>query len=352
MSLEAIYVTRHGFRSSWHVDPVTGNYSASIRSPTGLPTDPVLTSHGVEQSKELADHLLQLTPTIDQIYSSPYYRCLQTVQPFVLKRRATQSLAQPPPDGSGGSLLSVRVENALSEWYGLAHFEHPTSAPLSELQVHFPHVDANYISSPGPPRNGESITRLHERVARAVEDIIERSDREGKRSVLICTHAAVVIALGRVLTGRMPEDAGEEDFGAHTCGLSMYKRQTEKNNVVATAIATPPRDRSAGAEQSGDIACNARRDLDLDHRSGGLGLLKSTVPSLGGWICETNSDCSFLRSGEERGWRFSGDESFIDPFSRPGASADEDQDTRAAVAGTVPRNGQSSSKPGTSSPKL
>lgn len=27
-----------------------------------------------------------------------------------------------------------------------------------------------------------------------------------------------------------------------------------------------------------------------------------TVGSVGNWICESNSDCSFLRSGEERGW--------------------------------------------------
>ncbi|KAG7133827.1 hypothetical protein HYQ45_008052 [Verticillium longisporum] len=40
----------------------------------------------------------------------------------------------------------------------------------------------------------------------------------------------------------------------------------------------------------------------------------------GGWICTQNSDCSFLSSGEERGWRFSGDESFDVVYS--GSQAD------------------------------
>jgi hypothetical protein len=30
----------------------------------------------------------------------------------------------------------------------------------------------------------------------------------------------------------------------------------------------------------------------------------------GGWDCVLDSDCSFLSQGPERGWRFSGDESF------------------------------------------
>lgn len=52
------------------------------RSPTGIPTDPPLTAKGVQQSKELAEHLAAIDPPIDRIYSSPFYRCLQTLKPF------------------------------------------------------------------------------------------------------------------------------------------------------------------------------------------------------------------------------------------------------------------------------
>jgi transcription factor C subunit 7 len=65
------------------VDPATGQYSALlVKSPTGIPTDPPLTSKGVQQSKELADYLSSIEPPIDVIYSSPFYRCLQTLKPF------------------------------------------------------------------------------------------------------------------------------------------------------------------------------------------------------------------------------------------------------------------------------
>jgi hypothetical protein len=71
------------FRSNWSVDPTTGQYTALlVKSPTGIPTDPPLTSKGVQQSKELADYLSTIEPPVDVIYSSPFYRCLQTLKPF------------------------------------------------------------------------------------------------------------------------------------------------------------------------------------------------------------------------------------------------------------------------------
>merc|ERR1711939_357212 len=83
MSLEVIYVTRHGFRSNWVVDPKTGEYSTSVPSPTGIASDPELAGYGVAQSKELASHLLTVSPPIERIYSSPFYRCIQTITPTV-----------------------------------------------------------------------------------------------------------------------------------------------------------------------------------------------------------------------------------------------------------------------------
>ena len=53
-----------------------------MKTPTGIPTDPPLTSKGVEQSKELAQHLANIDPPVERIYSSPFYRCLQTLKPF------------------------------------------------------------------------------------------------------------------------------------------------------------------------------------------------------------------------------------------------------------------------------
>lgn len=66
--LETIYVTRHGFRADW----ITPDFP----SPTGLPHDPPLADIGARQARELAAFLGD--KPIERIYSSPFYRCLQT----------------------------------------------------------------------------------------------------------------------------------------------------------------------------------------------------------------------------------------------------------------------------------
>ncbi|KAJ4391610.1 C6 zinc cluster transcription factor-like protein [Gnomoniopsis smithogilvyi] len=272
MPLEVIYVTRHGFRSNWVVDPNSGEYQAHLRSPTGIASDPALTSHGVDQAKQLAAHLVKLQPPVERIFSSPYYRCLQTVQPFV-------QLLEQSTDLHATSKPAILGESGLSEWYGAAPFEHPTSAPPAELKDLFPAYDTSYVSAVTPSRTGETIAQLHERVALTLDAIIKRCDDMGVRAVLLCSHAATIIAIGRALTGHMPENVETEDFRVFTCGLSTFRR------------------RSANI-----------KTLNVDHDSKAVTWRGNGVG--GGWVCEVNSDCSFLSGGEERGWRFSGDEAF------------------------------------------
>ncbi|KAF3769869.1 PGAM-domain-containing protein [Cryphonectria parasitica EP155] len=273
MSLEVIYVTRHGFRSNWVVDPTSGEYGSHLRSPTGIAADPALTAHGVDQAKELAGHLVRLDPPVERIYSSPYYRCLQTVQPFVERLEGTKR--------------AVLGETGLSEWYGSAPFEHPTSAPPTQLKDLFPAYDTSYVPNVVPSRTGESIAQLHERVALTLDAIIRRCDESGVRAVLLCSHAATIIAIGRVLTGCMPEHVETEDFRVFTCGLSTFRRRKTRSGQDGPS--------SPAVDTTGS-------ETTLDWEGGkGVG---------GGWTCEINSDCSFLSGGEERGWRFSGDEAF------------------------------------------
>ncbi|KAF4454585.1 Transcription factor tau 55 kDa subunit [Fusarium austroafricanum] len=230
MSLEVIYVTRHGFRSGWSVDPLTGVYAGFIRSPTGIPADPALTSHGVSQSKELGKHLMTLDPPIDAVYSSPYYRCLQTIKPFVeLKQQQQQQQQQQQLkdelNTQGSAIATICPEYGIGEFFGAAPFNHPIPASPKRLKELFPAYDENYVSAITPYRKGETINDLYRRVAAAVQAIIDRCDAEGKRAVVLCTHAAIIIALGRVLTGLIPKAVEEEDFHAFTCGLSTYRRR-------------------------------------------------------------------------------------------------------------------------------
>ncbi|KAF2148319.1 phosphoglycerate mutase-like protein [Myriangium duriaei CBS 260.36] len=290
MVLKTIYVVRHGFRSNWVVNASTGEYTHNFPTPTGIPSDPALASHGVEQSNELAKHLLSQTPAIDTIYSSPFYRCLQTLAPTVTSLNSSSS-SRP---------LLVRPDPGIGEFYGLARFDHPSPATLSVLLPHFPdQLDA----TPAPPtivpsKNGESPTTLHDRVAYAIDRIIARADAEGKEALLLCTHAAVMICLGRALTGDMPEDIGEADFGCATCAFTRFERVGQGDD----------RGERWSAERPEDVP-------DLEWRGKGV---------QGGWKCVVNGDCGFLKNGEERGWRFSGDESFLrdpDKFNNPAADS-------------------------------
>jgi transcription factor C subunit 7 len=109
-----------------------------------------------------------------------------------------------------------------------------------------------------PSSKGEMIVELHERVSRALGHIITTldNDLEQPKTVLLCTHAATMIAAGRVLTGQMPENPDEDDFQCFTAGLSKFVR------------------RSADPEKG--VA--------------------------GNWSCELNSETSYLSGGAERGW--------------------------------------------------
>lgn len=275
MPVKEIILLRHGHRIAWTLDPTTGKYSSNHPYPTKLPADPPLASHGVGQAEEVGIYLSeQLGELAKQdrlrVYSSLFYRCLQTLQPTVDQLRKTVA-----PN------LLVRGERGFGEWFGKAWFEQPSPADPSRLKTDFfPFVDEDYESLLVPERHGERILEIHERLAKAFTRVIQDVDREyeaqGRGSedvtLLICGHAAQIICSGRVLTGDMPDDPDEEDFKCFTCGISQFQRRGVSNH-------------SEGADWKGRGVA-------------------------GGWECVANSWCGHLSGGEERGWHFHGDESF------------------------------------------
>ncbi|KAL2130850.1 hypothetical protein VTI74DRAFT_5854 [Chaetomium olivicolor] len=326
MTLEVIYVTRHGFRSNWLVDPSNGNYTTFIKSPTGGAADPALTAHGVDQANELAVRLLAVDPPIERVYSSLYYRCLQTVEPFVRKAQEQTLPARASTAADRVAPLRIRGETGLGEWYGSANFEHPTPASLETLGPLFPGLlDLDYGPVVTPNRMGEGIGELHDRVAATMDALIAECDKAGVRAILLCSHAAVIIALGRVLTGKMPDNVEVEDFKCFTCGLSVYRRRQ--------GMRSKPKERDGTASQ-----VTAARHSDHHSRAGSALDWRRGQGVSGGWDCELNSDCAHLSLGEERGWRFSGDESFRDTpteksILQAGTPSGADSDGRAAGSG-------------------
>lgn len=279
MPVTEILLLRHGHRIAWQLDPTTGKYTSNHPFPTKLPADPPLASHGVDQAEETGAYLgEELSHLVEQdrlrIYSSLFYRCSQTLKPTVEILR-----------NKFGSDLQVRGERGFGEWFGKAWFEQPSPADAKRLKTEFfPFIDDSYESKLIPDRHGERILELHNRVARAFSLVIEDVEQEyaaqsrdsEEVTLLICGHAAQIIASGRVLTGVMPDDLDEEDFKCFTCGISKFTRR-----------------------RSSETAKSNSNGLDWQ----GKGVS-------GGWDCIWNSWCGHLKNGEERGWHFHGDESF------------------------------------------
>ncbi|ETW87257.1 hypothetical protein HETIRDRAFT_437817 [Heterobasidion irregulare TC 32-1] len=187
--IETIYILRHGFRLNW----VTSNW----KSPTGLPRDPPLAAFGETQAQEVADYFLSLPedqrPTA--IWSSPYYRCIQTAKPVAIALG-----------------LPIFIEHGLSEWYSPVAPDtglHPRPANAAALRAHFPEIDPDAWASVWyPPRAGEDVQQVHDRAAGFVSAFVPEVPRRlthngggGPARVLLVSHAATVIALARALVG-------------------------------------------------------------------------------------------------------------------------------------------------------
>lgn len=86
-----------------------------------------------------------------------------------------------------------------------------------------------------------------------------------------------------------------EDFKPFTCSLSKFVRRKTDGGFEG--------------EEVGEWKGLEMPIPEVGWRGGkGVG---------GGWDCEMNGFCGFLSGGEERGWHFSGDESFS---TGPGAA--------------------------------
>jgi len=297
MPVSTVLLLRHGHRLAWTLDPSTGIYTSRHPHPTALPADPPLASHGVRQAVETATYLHDLL--VDdvradrvRVYSSLFYRCLETLKPTV--EALLHATTSDDVDGKG-RVLKVRGERGLGEWFGKAWFEQPAPAPAKFLkQRYFPWLDDGYRSHVIPSPHGERIPELHDRVARVLSRVLRDVDAEFEAAgrgdedvtVLVCGHAAPIVASGRALTGHMPDDPDTEDFKCFTAGLSQFVRRRGTTTTTAAA--------AAAADASLEDGENWRTN-------GGVA---------GGWECVANSDCGHLSQGEERGWHFHGDESF------------------------------------------
>jgi len=181
---DRIYLIRHGYRLNW--------VSNDWKSPTGLARDPPLAAFGERQAEELAQYFLSLPESERHtaIFSSPFYRCLQTSKPV------SQALGIP-----------IFAEHGLSEWYSPVKAGtglHPRPAPATELRSYFQEVDPSWSSVWIPSRKGELVEEVHDRAGDVLETLLhtipQRLGNSHKRIILV-SHAATIIALARELLG-------------------------------------------------------------------------------------------------------------------------------------------------------
>ncbi|ODN78033.1 hypothetical protein L202_05116 [Cryptococcus amylolentus CBS 6039] len=211
--------------------------------------DPPLAAHGLHQSAHLASYLSSPSqtapyPTPEIVFSSPFYRCVQTALPtaqalgLVLGEgedgwEYDEPLEQEGQgDGKKGkgkrrSKKGLHLEHGLSEWYSPVYPStglHPRPGPPSSLIPHFPPGSINpaYSSTYYPSRKGESLKELHERMEGFLNAWVGRVEGEYPevRCVVVFMHAASLIAFGRALTG----DRGME-IVAGCASTSLYQRK-------------------------------------------------------------------------------------------------------------------------------
>ncbi|KAK7064188.1 phosphoglycerate mutase-like protein [Favolaschia claudopus] len=178
--IETIYIARHGFRANW----VNNNWT----SPTGLARDPPLSAFGETQAQELANYFLTLPenqrPTA--IFSSPYYRCLQTSKP-VSKALGVPIYVEHGTPPSPPTPASTHVQDPP-----------PPSPPTS------PRLTQKTGPQSGtPPRVGEDVAQVHARLSGFLDLFVPEVERLPKTHtrILLVSHAATVIALARALVG-------------------------------------------------------------------------------------------------------------------------------------------------------
>ncbi|GAA5893177.1 hypothetical protein JCM6882_003905 [Rhodosporidiobolus microsporus] len=288
MVLEAVYICRHGFRLSWETPIWT--------SPTGIPRDPPLSSHGVDQAKELAAFLKEELGVSSReeaekegvfLLSSPLYRCVQTATP------TAEALDLP-----------IFVEPGLGEWYlPVRRGLHPALAEPTFLQKFFPRVSPTTPSSSSsastsdwtslvtPPRTGESIRALHARSTALLSALLPALEARGVRKLVCFSHAATVIALARAFAGDL-DMPGLLDGEAAQAGKEEKLGEWKDEERLEVRAAT----------------CSVTKFVREDGAEG----------EKVAWKRDWNGRTDFMEKGEERRWDFT----FVEEIAEDGILED------------------------------
>ncbi|CCH41081.1 Transcription factor tau subunit [Wickerhamomyces ciferrii] len=206
MVLKNLYIARHGYRANWLPEPHPVN-------PTGIDSDPPLADHGVDQAKELAHYILSIEPHPEMIFTSPFYRCLQTSAPIA------EVLG-----------IDIELENGIGEWYKPDREVIPKPAGYDILKPFFPKLQQNWEPTLKPSLSGETQEQIFERSKTFLQNFIPKFEAKYPHieTIIFVTHAAAKIALGMALLGfnSVLDALDDEDtrLRAGACSLDKFER--------------------------------------------------------------------------------------------------------------------------------
>lgn len=143
--------------------------------------DTLLTGEGVARSRSIPTKLSSYTDKLSVIYSSPFLRCLETVQPVLEK-----SLSVP-----------LNPENCLSEWFVSSDQEKGVKGlrELTKEEANLYQVNTSYKSllTPDQVPMEESIPQLDSRVHLFLDHLAESyQNSDSNTTILIVTHQSII----------------------------------------------------------------------------------------------------------------------------------------------------------------
>jgi transcription factor C subunit 7 len=144
---------------------------------------------------------------LDVIYSSPWYRCVQTSNEIAKKLH-----------------LPIEIEPGIAEFFltvtpGTGLHPFPDLNTLNQL---FPAVAGKHKPLVFPSRAGETTEELFDRIGTTMDRLLEELDGrdDAPQTILLVGHAATVVPIGRCLVG----DA-ELEIRTGCCSMSKYVRE-------------------------------------------------------------------------------------------------------------------------------
>lgn len=161
---------------------------------------------------ELAKHIGELEVKPELIFSSPFYRCVQTSTPI-----------------SKVLNIPINVDNGVGEWYKPSRSVIPEPASLELLNKFFDDLNQEWTSTLTASNKGETEAEILLRCGLFWKQFIAKIDAQYPevKCILIVTHAATKIALGMSLLGfqnvRDTIDIdGEAFIRSGACSLDTY----------------------------------------------------------------------------------------------------------------------------------